>query len=38
MDPVRNKVLHPEGGVAFSYRFDIFDIGSMDQPKHNWAS
>lgn len=19
-------------GVAFSYRFDIFDIGSMDQP------
>ena len=31
-DPVRNKVLHPEGGVAFSYRFDIFDMGTMDQP------
>lgn len=31
-DPVRNKILHPEGGVAFSYRFDIFYIGSMDQP------
>lgn len=32
MDPVRNKQLHPNGGVAFSYRYDIFDIGSMDQP------
>lgn len=31
-DPVRNKQLHPNGGVAFSYRYDIFDIGSMDQP------
>lgn len=31
-DPVRNKVLHPDGGVAFSYRFDIFYIGTMDQP------
>ena len=31
-DPVRNKILHPEGGVAFSYRFDIFYIGTMDQP------
>lgn len=31
-DPVRNKILHPEGGVAFSYRFDIFDIGTSDQP------
>ena len=31
-DPVRNKILHPEGGVAFSYRFDIFDMGTMDQP------
>lgn len=31
-DPVRNKVLHPNGGVAESYRMDIFDIGSMDQP------
>jgi hypothetical protein len=31
-DPVRNKVLHPNGGVAMSYRYDIFDIGTMDQP------
>lgn len=31
-DPVRNKVQHPNGGPAFSYRYDIFDIGSMDQP------
>lgn len=31
-DPVRNKILHPEGGVANSYRFDIFYIGTMDQP------
>lgn len=31
-DPVRNKILHPMGGVAFSYRFDIWYIGSMDQP------
>lgn len=30
-DPVRNKVLHPMGGVAMSYRFDIWYIGSMDQ-------
>lgn len=22
-DPVRNKILHPNGGVAFSYRYDI---------------
>lgn len=31
-DPVRNKIMHPKGGVAMSYRYDIFDIGSMDQP------
>ena len=31
-DPVRNKVLHPEGGVAMSYRYDIMYIGTMDQP------
>lgn len=31
-DPVRNKILHPEGGVAESYRYDILYIGSMDQP------
>ena len=31
-DPVRNKILHPEGGVAFSYRYDIWYMGTMDQP------
>ena len=31
-DVVRNKILHPDGGVAESYRFDIMYIGSMDQP------
>lgn len=31
-DPVRNKILHPNGGVAMSYRMDIMDIGTMDQP------
>ena len=30
--PVRNKIQHPNGGPAFSYRYDIFDIGTMDQP------
>ena len=29
-DPVRNKILHPEGGVAFSYRFDIWYIGDTE--------
>lgn len=31
-DPVRNKVQHPLGGPAFSYRYDIMDIGTMEQP------
>lgn len=31
-DPVRNKIMHPNGGPAFSYRYDIFDIGTMGQP------
>jgi hypothetical protein len=31
-DPVRNKIMHPNGGVAMSYRMDIMDIGTMDQP------
>ena len=31
-DPVRNKIHHPLGGPAFSYRYDIMDIGTMDQP------
>ena len=30
-DPVRNKITL-NGRPAFSARFDIFDIGSMDQP------
>ena len=29
-DPVRNKIMHPNGGPAFSYRYDIMDIGTMD--------
>jgi hypothetical protein len=31
-DPVRNKVMHPLGGPAFSYRYDIFDIGTTSEP------
>lgn len=31
-DPVRNKIQHPLGGVAESYRYDILYIGTMDQP------
>lgn len=31
-DPTRNKIIHPKGGVAMSYRFDIMYIGTMDQP------
>ena len=31
-DPVRNKIMHPMGGPAMSYRYDIMDIGTMDQP------
>lgn len=31
-DPVRNKILHPNGGVAESYRYDILYIGTTDQP------
>lgn len=30
-DPVRNKIMW-KGAPAFSYRYDIFDIGTMDQP------
>jgi hypothetical protein len=29
-DRVRNKVFHPDGGVAESYRYDIFDIGTSN--------
>jgi hypothetical protein len=31
-DKVRNKILHPNGGVAMSYRYDIMFIGTPDQP------
>ena len=31
-DKVRNKILHPDGGVAESYRYDILYIGSSDEP------
>lgn len=31
-DDVRNKIMHPNGGVAQSYRYDIMDIGTSDQP------
>ena len=31
-DNVRNKIQHPDGGVANSYRYDILYIGTMDQP------
>jgi hypothetical protein len=28
-DQVRNKIPHPDGGKAESYRYDIFDIGTV---------
>lgn len=31
-DPIRNKITHPMGGVAQSYVFDIFDLGTAEQP------
>ncbi len=31
-DKVRNKILHPKGGVAESYRLDIFFVGSDKAP------
>lgn len=31
-DPIRNKIMHPMGGVANSYRYDIMDIGTMAEP------
>ena len=31
-DKVRNKILHPKGGVAESYRYDILYMGSEDEP------
>lgn len=29
-DKIRNKIYHPKGGVAESYRYDILDIGTID--------
>jgi len=31
-DKVRNKIMHPQGGVAESYRYDILYMGSMEEP------
>lgn len=31
-DRERNKIMHPDGGVAESYRYDIMYIGTPDQP------
>jgi hypothetical protein len=31
-DQVMNKVKHPEGGVANSYRFDLYYLGKTDEP------
>ena len=31
-DPVRNKIPHKNGGVAQSYVYDIFDLGTSEQP------
>ena len=31
-DPYRNKIMHPNGGPAYSYRYDIFDIGTTTEP------
>ena len=31
-DPIRNKIAHPMGGVAESYTFDIFDLGTSESP------
>lgn len=31
-DPVRNKIMHPNGGVAESYRYDIYYMGTQESP------
>ncbi len=31
-DIVKNKIIHPQGGPAYSYRYDIMYMGTMDQP------
>ena len=37
-DIVRNKVMHPNGGVAESYRYDIINIGTSDEPNIQLAT
>ena len=34
-DDKRNKITHPNGGYAFSYRYDIFDLGSHEDSNIN---
>lgn len=34
-DDKRNKIQHPNGGYAFSYRYDIFDLGSHEDSNIN---
>lgn len=34
-DDKRNKIEHPNGGFAFSYRYDIFDLGSKEDSNIN---
>lgn len=31
-DPERNKIVHHNGGLAMSYRMDIMDMGTSDEP------
>ena len=31
-DKVRNKIYHPNGGVAESYRYDVIYVGSSEEP------
>lgn len=31
-DPYRNKIMHPQGGLAMSYRFDILFMGTTETP------
>lgn len=31
-DLVRNKIKHPNGGCAMSYRFDVLDMGTSSEP------
>ena len=31
-DPIRNKIQHPHGGPAMSYRYDIMYIGTQEHP------